>query len=283
MTAIIAYKDMEGEILIIADSRVSWRFSDPAKTEVHVDQLQKVYLLAENVVIAFATNDLRSVKDVLMSARNGINMPDRKSTDVQYAYDSWETIRRSILSRSNYLHNSTKFIVAKSWPGQPKLGKVALFEYSGSGFVDKEIAGGEVVVAGSIKSEARYHEFQQNVISRGIMPENNDVLMCHRQGAFDSHNLNFQTKSKPPFSSVGEIFHSAYTADGVWWAPSSTTQQISIDCEMVSVSVNVDRDTKTFFQVNESTGMRVDLIPIDLYDFDPVPSLDNVFCVRPTG
>lgn len=280
MTAIIGYKAPDGEMLVAADSRIGWLFSDPKRKAIHTDHLQKIYPLANNTVLAFATNNIASVKTVLSSAHHGIQFSSKATTPEQSAHDTWDSVDRAIVKRASELHNSTKFILARSIPGRPDLNRLFLYSFEGSKFVGRAAESGAVLVAGSVKTETEYARFDQEVIRRALMPSNGSIPMNYKSNLLQSLYTNFQAGLEQPWQSVGEMFHCVYTEDGRWAAPTVDTDRIVIGEKPIQIAIEFNSETGVFRQVNSVTGEHFDLVRVDLYDFDTVPQEDDVFTVR---
>lgn len=284
MTCIIGYRDEDGEILLSADNRISKPSPLVPGLELHIDQLQKIYLPEPFLAFAFATDDLLEVRRTLKAVRWMTKFLRRRATShLASALKCQGAIYRMLHSRHVATLAPSEYMVASVFPGRSDLNKLYYCRFSGGTLQHfDEVHPGQYRVAGSVAREYDSSLFESAVVGRALRISGLDMLQ--RVALFNSLYLDFQGKLPREWRTVGQSFYSIYTRDGVLHSVSNDTFRVtSIEGVEADYSIDLDLLSGQFRQTNHMTGEAFPLIPIDGYDFSKSDTTSNTFRVTRTS
>ena len=279
MTCNIGFKSCSNNIFIAADNRIVWDI--PKKGDkVHVDDLQKIYFPTPNVVISFAGNYVKNIKNVLEKFSNQAREKFQykiKNARVTYNYnDSIERLIKRIL-KTNKIKEKIYLLVGISFPKHCKNNKLLKFIVSDDGIdEEKEISSGDYCVVGSIKNENKYIEFKKYVLENTFI-KNKNLDICQYSSLFNSKYLNFYNNLDKKFKTVGALFHSVHSRNGIFIGSDSEMGRIHKKEKLVKASMIYNPSDSSFTQINHNNNENFKLISLTDYDFADVPKNSKLF------
>jgi hypothetical protein len=104
--------------------------------------------------------------------------------------------------------------------------------------------------------------------------------MSHRNSIFHAGYLDFQSRLPDEWESVGQLFASSYTRDGVFVRLEHEDLAVVQGQGPRSVELRYEASGDRWIQHNRLTGDTIPLTPIDEYDFGTAPTGDHVFRTR---
>jgi len=281
VTCIVGYKSQDGELFIAADCRVSWRFSNPNRPTVHIDDLQKLYFPTPNVVIAFAGDRIDVLKNILSDFSTLANEHfNEQIINDRTNYEYNNSISRLLRRHLQNVVDNTEILVGISFPNRAEHNKLFYYHILNNRIIDeREINNREYIAAGSVVNEPHYNVFQSNVLDLAFNLKK-AVDISNISGFFNTNFRCFYDRLPQKWGTVGNLFHSVYTQDGIFIGYDTETETIIPTKARFRVAMIYDHTRRCFIQRDLNSGVEVELIPIDKYIFHP-ETQDRVFTLTP--
>lgn len=278
MTCIVGFKHHSGEIWLGADSRITW---GGVPRTPRVDDCQKIYFPTPNVALAFSGNNIRDLARVLQAfiqEMNSIKVPIVGETRNTYYYN--QSVRRLLIRHIGRMESNIELFFAISFPNNPRYNELFHYRYNqGKEHLKAKIADTSYEIAGSIVEEPDFSQFKE-VVAEVAFCVNPSCDIIYHNGWFYSQLGLYLTNCSSRWLSVSQAFHSAYTRDGQFVGSELRTDAIIRNGgHQINYISEYNSELGHFVQENALTGQRVELLPLDSYDWNRPPRTSSEFLV----
>jgi len=238
---LIGYKNYRDDILIAADSRIT--FSSSGRVIETRDELQKVYFFNEGIAVGFASNDISIVRNIFRIIKKENSFDDDNNRFIGL-----------LKQKSKNIRVSTSFIL-----GILKNGRNQLFSYTiiNGEVKPKEIKSNEYMLLGSAKSEGG-DSLKKSVLDLTFGKPGYDIP-TYVKWLTSSYAI---WAEKNEMQTVGQLLYTVEGSDNYFGVIPYETM-IDTNSSIGNVSLEYDKEKNIFYQYNRMTGSRKDLLAID--------------------
>jgi len=256
---VIGYRDASGEILLAADTRVTWLHAQAGPD----DTLQKVSVVACNIAMA-ACGDVKHCAKLAsdVAHRHGL-WRARATRDGRSAVRFGLGVRKTLSGSA--LPVGSEVLVAIGVPGRPHGGDLLHVTHANKKPKVEAVEPGKPLVLGSCQSEPCFSEFEKSVVCKA--PHCSGLSLLQRSALLASCYADFVRDLKEPWTTVGEMLMVAFTDNGIWRF--ADQRNVRVARAGVEVDVSLCHDGTRWRQRNEATGCEVELVPLEAWSGTP--------------
>lgn len=277
--------------MIAADSRITWK-----KASVQVDEVQKVYLPAPEVAIAFAGNDVADIQSALRSFKAKVRERGTPEPDEPLSkFNDW--LMRVLRREARSISSQATLLLGALHNSRPNANILKLFHiWDGEIKSEADIAPGDYRIAGSAPEEAHAAALEAKLAGSFQEPELPQIhidagieIGIDMSGAMlaTAYSTALETLKRERaqdepgaegLDSAGPVLHSVISDSGHFCALCVETEVVFRDGR-ARFKTRYDSESHAFVQVNCLSEEEQALYSIDHYDFSRAPQSQNRFDV----
>jgi hypothetical protein len=282
MTCLIGIKLLNEDVIIAADSCISWDLSktktlkDGKNRYVFEDEVQKIYPIHPNLTVAIS-GDLLAAQLALKHFKKRICQPKQQLKLTRASSRVFLITELAVkLIKYSFSYFKRKDLVVLLLAVTDNQGNTSLFSFSTIDFRLQKINKGESVILGSITRESIYPKFQSEISKISTLQRRSQLISTDQAGMVLADTTTRLLQNRVP--GVGGLFQVGQFENGNFTMVSFDGYKIDKDKGIeYNVSLIFDPDHRTFYQKNNQTGQTLAVRSIDQHHFRRNPHQDKIF------